>query len=352
MFAEVYCIGQPQLQLEIKDMESIRPYQLFWNDEPEITLEKEHLLAESTQSIFQFDFEAAYEHPVYFTIAFRDGVNLLSGIRILPVKGMYNVRDLGGYPTRDGRHVKWGMLYRGDHLYNIKEEGIPYLQQLDFNSIVDFRNEQETEKFPNNTGGKEIPQYHFVPDGHIAAFAGSLQNEEAAWSHERQLEMAKEQVKKDKNLAANSMIQQQIEFVHTPFSRQAYKNTLELMAKADALPLYFHCKGGKDRTGFAAMLIFGILGVEDDWILYDYLLTNRAREKKNQRYLENFRKMAGGDEEVAQYLFSIFDTRKEYLQAAITEIREQYGDILNYVTKELGIAEETIQTLQSLYLEG
>lgn len=352
MFAEVYCIGNGQVQVELTGEEVGKPYQIFCQDEPEITFEKERWIAKGKERITKFTCEDAYEHPVYFTILWEDGTSLLTGIRILPVAGMYNLRDLGGYPSKSGKSVKWGMVYRGDHLHNMEEEGYPYFTQLGFQSIIDFRNEQEVEKFPNHVGNQKITQYHYAPDGKIAAFAGSLQNEEVVWSHEKQLEIAREQVKKDKDFAANSMIQQQLEFVHTPASQQAYRDTLTLMAKQDALPLYFHCKGGKDRTGFAAMLLLGVLGVEKEWILYDYLLTNRAREKKNQRYLENFRKMAEGDEEVAQYLFSIFDTKKEYLQAAIDEIYTTYGDIVTYVTEVLGLDAQTIQTLQSLYLEG
>ena len=36
-----------------------------------------------------------------------------------------------------------------------------------------------------------------------------------------------------------------------------------------------HCAAGKDRTGFAAALILKALGVADDLIVEDYLLTNR-----------------------------------------------------------------------------
>ncbi len=32
--------------------------------------------------------------------------------RLLNFEGIDNFRDLGGYPTADGRQVKWGVLYR------------------------------------------------------------------------------------------------------------------------------------------------------------------------------------------------------------------------------------------------
>ena len=42
--------------------------------------------------------------------------------RNLPVEGMNNFRDMGGYRTKDGYYVKWGKLYRSDHIYNATEE--------------------------------------------------------------------------------------------------------------------------------------------------------------------------------------------------------------------------------------
>src|SRR6202000_1688644 len=43
----------------------------------------------------------------------------------------------------------------------------------------------------------------------------------------------------------------------------------------DRAPLVIHCTAGKDRTGFASALILHALGVPDDVIAEDYLLTNR-----------------------------------------------------------------------------
>lgn len=35
--------------------------------------------------------------------------------RVVPIPGARNLRDMGGYPTRDGRRVRQAMLYRGGH---------------------------------------------------------------------------------------------------------------------------------------------------------------------------------------------------------------------------------------------
>lgn len=352
MFAEVYKTEDNQLSFELHDRASAASYRIYAHKDAQKCINESCYIGSGEGNQTVISFPDACKERYYFTLAFDDGTQCLCGFRILPIDGMYNFRDLGGYIGKDGRPLKWGLLYRGDHLYNIASTGIPYLDEVKLNSIIDFRGEQEWKSSPNQLGHRDIKQYHFIPDGKIAAFAGSLQNGEQMDHHAMQIAFAKEQVKKDPDMARKSMMNQQIEFVNNELSQQAYRDTLTLMAQADAAPLYFHCKGGKDRTGYAAMLLLSILGVDESVIMYDYLLTNRAREKKNQRYLANFRKMAQGDEEVAQYLFSLFTTEEAYLNAAIQEIKTHYGSILAYVKQVLHISEEQIQTIQSLYLEN
>ena len=57
---------------------------------------------------------------------------------------------------------------------------------------------------------------------------------------------------------------------NTPRFRALFAHLLE-----DRAPLVIHCTAGKDRTGFACALILHALGVPDEMISEDYLLTNR-----------------------------------------------------------------------------
>ena len=57
---------------------------------------------------------------------------------------------------------------------------------------------------------------------------------------------------------------------NTPRFRALFAHLLE-----DRAPLVIHCTAGKDRTGFACALILHTLGVPDEVISEDYLLTNQ-----------------------------------------------------------------------------
>src|SRR5271166_3460663 len=75
------------------------------------------------------------------------------------LKGAYNVRDLGGLRTKDGRVTRHGLIYRGDSLDSITPADAANLfDKLSIGSIVDLRTKAETELsgllFP-------VPRYRF-----------------------------------------------------------------------------------------------------------------------------------------------------------------------------------------------
>jgi protein-tyrosine phosphatase len=72
-----------------------------------------------------------------------DTVVAVAGERRVAVEGSLNLRDLGGYPTADGRRVRWGHLYRSDQLGDLDEVGASQLGALGLKTIIDFRGEKE-----------------------------------------------------------------------------------------------------------------------------------------------------------------------------------------------------------------
>ena len=63
--------------------------------------------------------------------------------------GSYNTRELGGYKTKDGKSVKWGVLYRSDKLSDISSADQEYIQNLGIKRIVDFRSITEKTENPD-----------------------------------------------------------------------------------------------------------------------------------------------------------------------------------------------------------
>src|SRR3979490_3027465 len=62
-----------------------------------------------------------------------------SPARHLNLAGASNFRDLGGYPARDGRAVRWRQIFRSNHLGHLTDADIEVLRPIGLKSAFDFR---------------------------------------------------------------------------------------------------------------------------------------------------------------------------------------------------------------------
>ena len=105
-------------------------------------------------------------------------------------------------------------------------------------------------------------------------------------------------------------------------------------------PLVFHCTAGKDRTGWAAALLLTALGVDEEQIMEDYLLTNQLFK----RPVSIFGNMS---EEVLDALWRV---QPSYLMASVDTVRNRYDSLDSYLTQELGVDRAARERLAELYL--
>ena len=86
----------------------------------------------------------------YFVGMLTDqGDTLIVSDQLIPLSGSNNFRDIGGIPTRDGRYVRWGQIYRSDRLSALTKGDLRYLESLGLQTVYDFRSESEVEEDPN-----------------------------------------------------------------------------------------------------------------------------------------------------------------------------------------------------------
>lgn len=331
----------------VADVADIGKYDLYWTYELDpYTSNKNYLLTSDKKNL---TFECPYnaKKRTYFIIEIAGQSPLLFGHRILPIPGMFNFRDIGGYRTQSGKRIKWGVGYRSDHLCNMDAEGFEYMRNLQLRTIVDYRSDREIKENPNPDISPDINSYCLDPQAHTAVVAGSAQNLDTS---KYLMDRAEQAVAKGEK-GSQQMIEQQLQFVSSSKSKQAFSQMLKILSDPTRNPSVQHCRGGKDRTGFALMLLEGLLGVPEDLLVYDYMLTHRAREKKNALYYQRFLEMTQ-DKKIADYLYSLYDTKPEFIEASIAKIIEEYGSIADYAKKELDISETDIQNLKEVFLEG
>ena len=180
--------------------------------------------------------------------------------RRLVFSGAKNFRDLGGYPSTDGRSVRWNLLYRSDALHKLTDADHERLVDLDLERIIDLRAEPEAEQEPDRLPADLSRRLVHIP---------MSDNETNAVFETRDVF-----IKNLKNIdAVQFLLQTNTEFV-TRFTPQ-FKQFLHEVLSASGRPVLFHCAAGKDRTGFAAAILLRILGVPHHVVQEDYLLTNQ-----------------------------------------------------------------------------
>jgi len=167
--------------------------------------------------------------------------------RIRPVDGLCNVRDLGGLRTRDGRVVRAGCVIRGDLPHWLTDAGVAELGPI--GTVVDLRNATEVEHDAAGPLEAHGAVRHHVPFGHVGP--------------------APDGPPPDREDGAS------IYAFLVEYGAGAILATLELLADAP-LPLYVHCTAGKDRTGITVAFLLSLLGVGDQDITDDYMLTEQA----------------------------------------------------------------------------
>lgn len=254
----------------------------------------------------------------YFQLNTEKGKAILAE-KHLPMEGGFNFRDLGGIRNTEGKYVKWGKIFRGDELHNLTESDLQYLSSIPLISIVDFRSPSEIEAAPdkNPSSLKENYAYSIEP-GNLSDFAGMNFNNLRAGEMD------------------SMMMQLNIQLVTDPRYIERYREFFNLLQNENDVPLLFHCTAGKDRTGMGAALVLSSLGVDEEVIYQDYLLSNQYLEEKYGKLKSEYPNLA-----------ALFGVKREFLQAGIEQIKKDHGSVEKYLTDVLNV---DLEKMKNMYL--
>jgi protein-tyrosine phosphatase len=259
---------------------------------------------------------------------------------VIPLASIANLRDLGGWPTGEGGLVQRGLLFRSAELDKLADEDLRAFARLGIRTIYDLRTEAERGPQPDRLpDGVEHIVLDILADSTSAAPAQVIQVLGDPKAAEELLGGGR----------AISMFEHAYrELVHLPSALTGYQRFFSDIAQAEHRPALFHCTTGKDRTGWAAAAMLMLLGVSDENVMRDYLLTNDELLPLVQPFFDGFQ-AAGGDPEL---LKPVLGVRPEYLQASLDEMHERFGTIEEYFSNGLHIDRATQQTLRSTYTDA
>ena len=244
--------------------------------------------------------------------------------RILPLEGIRNFRDYGGYAAAGGATVKRRVLWRSGHHHEASADDLERVAELGLSAVIDLRGDSERALYPCARHPEFGAAVLYEP-GETAGLAGAAAHEAAGVGVRTGGE------------ARRAMIRLNEGMPWRPVLVATMKMYFATLASGDG-PTLLHCVAGKDRTGLAASLAHHILGVHPDDALADYLLTNQAADIAGQMTggLAKFRARYGPEME-DEAVRAMIGVAPEYIAAAHRVIRERHGDFDAYLGDVLGV---------------
>ena len=258
--------GEGDLTLEIDDNEEMKSPKKFDMSPEEQMLTIDNLVPGTT-----------YYYRVTLneknkTTEYRGSFVTAKSARFLNIPDLKNVRDIGGYETSNGKKIQYGMLIRGTEPDGLVVNGyflkdMNAVDEFGFKSDIDLRNAK------------------LFSGGYSNRFGDSVVHKTYAFS-------ADDDVLSEEN-------------------REALKQGFADLASPESYPVYLHCTNGASRTGVTVFLLQSILGVSEEDMKTEYMLSGFAEKSVDVSDLNpvyaQVESMPGAtiNEQAANYLINV-----------------------------------------------
>ena len=155
--------------------------------------------------------------------------------RTVFIEGVSNSRDIGGYLTLDGYRIKQGLVYRSAKLDDITELGrYTLLYELGIKTDLDLRGDRND--YCKNATHPVSELNHIV-----VACPWYSTGSNHIWLD--------------------------------GYNKSEFAKAVKVFADPENYPIIFHCSLGRDRTGTLAMVLEGLLGVDENTLMMEYELS-------------------------------------------------------------------------------
>lgn len=258
--------------------------------------------------------------------------------RVLPLQQGSNFRDIGGYPAADGKHVRWGMIFRSGATPLLTTDDLGVVRALDLRTMVDLRSSEERVLAPSKIDGIE---YQAIGYSMLA-----MMNQNTATDTSTP----------GAGMRNGAQLYRNFPRFLAPHMRLLFATLL----RGDG-PVAYNCSAGQDRTGFATAMILSALGVPRDVIVEDYLLSTKLRRPQFEMppidpalHKDNpvAQMFAGyrlpGSVSQPQPLMEADGT--PFLMGALAEIDSTWGSVDGYLKHEIGLSDTDLSKLREIYL--
>src|SRR5262245_22588744 len=249
------------------------------------------------------------------------------------LEGAANFRDIGGYATVNGKHVRKGLVYRSNQLSDLTAGDYEKLNALGIKLVCDFRTNGERERQPTMWQGPAPEMMR----------AQIMKDQDVNMSQERIRELTSRNSASALGSAYEGMVAAE---PATEFGK-LYKQIA-----AGKFPVIAHCTAGKDRTGVFSAVLLTMLEVPRSSVIDDYMLTGEymltpkgmAQARKDmQRYF--------GSEVSDDTARTIYAMHADVLTSTFATIDRQWGSFDGFVWNGLKLMPEEVAALKHQLLE-
>ena len=239
--------------------------------------------------------------------------------RRIVLEGAVNFRDQGGYPTENGRFVKWRRLFRSDSLHDLTESDVQTITgTLGLTTIVDLRSINSV-----------------LEDGRGLLALSGIAYHNYPFLERRGIEPPTSGSDPGERLTA---IYQWILLNAGTLMAQAFN----ALAQDVNQPALFHCNAGKDRTGVLGATLLSVLGVSREDVVADFLMTNEVIDG----ILARIKKMPGFQDSTRDGIMAPQSAIEKFLDV----MQRDFGGPESYLLRH-GVQQETINVFKESMLE-
>lgn len=239
----------------------------------------------------------------------------------LPLGGVVNARELGGYPTSSGRQTKWHRFLRSDSLVWATPQDVEFLRNYGVRAVLDLRGANEAEESPDAPLGDDIVYANIsIYDINIADYAAALRKFPDGKFH------------------ASSVYESMFK------NADGVRACLEFIASAPEGCVLFHCMVGKDRTGVLAAILMLLAGCDYADVLSSYV-PSRVNLLRSDFFLDVWNRDCD-DVEREHY-----DSRPETLENWLGWLDEQFGGSIEAYLTHCGVSAKVMDAVRSRLLD-
>ena len=255
--------------------------------------------------------------------------------RHLDLEGAYNLRDIGGYETADGRMTRPRTLFRSDSLHNLTPESQRALVSEGLRTVVDLRVTEAVTQHPNVFADSTQVDYNWVNV------------------------MGDVPLVKVSDINVSSLGPDRPPDIYAAIlgrRREWMGKVVKLLAAPGALPALYHCNSGRDRAGLVTMLLLSIAGVPAETIVADYsssatYLWRRIPDREAGRRL----RLDPADFDASEEYRRAFETERNIapphaMRASIEHLEREYGGVRPYLLGA-GVNDEELERLRATMVE-